>query len=71
MDACHTPLISFAKGSELDRLPEFLRQLGNSGLLIAASQHAVDYAQKELEEQNILALWDRLFGHWAEDSIGS
>ncbi|SQI44254.1 uroporphyrinogen-III synthase [Leminorella richardii] len=53
MDACHTPLISFAKGSELDRLPEFLRQLGNSGLLIAASQHAVDYAQKELEEQNI------------------
>lgn len=51
MDACHTPLISFARGKDLDSLPHCLDKLGPGDMVVAASQHAVYYAQEALLQQ--------------------
>lgn len=52
IDACHTPLISFSPGEELESLPRYLSELGSGGIVIAASQQAVYYARETLLQRH-------------------
>lgn len=51
--AYHTPLITFSPGRDLDKLPQYLATLRQDDIIIAASQHAVHYAQAQLSRNNI------------------
>lgn len=63
MDACHTPLISFVRGEDLDSLPQYLDKLGPGDIIIAASQHAVYYAQEALSQR--CYAWPKDVGYFA------
>ncbi len=51
--AYHTPLIEFAPGGDLPRLPQYLAALRPGDLLFVLSQHAVQYAAPLLTRQRI------------------
>lgn len=63
MDACHMPLISFARGGDLDSLPQYLDKLRPGDIVIAASQHAVYYAQEALLQRSLA--WPREVAYFA------
>ncbi|GKX64518.1 uroporphyrinogen-III synthase [Pragia fontium] len=50
-EAYHTPLITFSPGRELDKLPDYLANLREDDIIIAASQHAVHYAHDLLKHK--------------------
>ncbi len=52
MDAYHTPLITFSPGDELDKLAHYLTAMKSGDIVIAASQHAVNYAKNKLAQDN-------------------
>lgn len=52
MNAYHTPLITFGPGDELDKLAHYLTTMKNNDIVIAASQHAVNYAKNKLAQDN-------------------
>lgn len=50
--AYHSPLIEFSPGSELVKLPEMLSSLQRQDLIVVLSQHAVNYANRALQQQH-------------------
>ena len=47
------PLIEFTPGRELNTLSESLGALGDGDLAFALSQHAVSFAQAQLQQQRL------------------
>lgn len=48
---CYQPLLDFAPGPDLTRLPAYLDTLTNTDIVIAVSRHAVNYASDYLQCQ--------------------
>ncbi|MDR0805268.1 MAG: uroporphyrinogen-III synthase [Enterobacteriaceae bacterium] len=53
MVAYHTPLITFSAGNGLNNLPKYLINLRQDDIIIAVSQHAVQYAQDFLSHHHL------------------
>lgn len=51
--AYHAPLIDFAPGTDLTKLPQALAQLNNGDLVFALSQHAVSYANSVINRAGL------------------
>lgn len=49
--AYHSPLIEFAPGNELSRLPAMLSSLNPQDMIFVLSQYAVNYADRALRQQ--------------------
>ncbi|MBB1202990.1 uroporphyrinogen-III synthase [Enterobacteriaceae bacterium 89] len=62
-EAWSFPLIEFSPGRELLQLPERLAALGENDLLFALSQHAVEFADAQLQQQH--QRWPQAPGYFA------
>lgn len=63
INACHTPLIEFGEGRELNRLQNKLSRLNAGDLLFVVSKQAVNYADKALS--NAGADWPKNIRYFA------
>jgi uroporphyrinogen-III synthase len=62
-EAWSFPLIEFSPGRELLQLPKHLAALGENDLLFALSQHAVEFADAQLQQQH--QRWPQTPGYFA------